>query len=125
MQLTMSLTSCQLTAASRLMTMFQHSSSRAAKSTCRREENVQDLAQDDSQYDVLREGWRAGSKALGAECCTHTTTSLKLMKLQVGPESIMKAKVKSASTLSARVESATFRMVCEQLLSVEIGCLCL
>ena len=121
----MSLTSCQLTAASRLMTMFQHSSSRAAKSTSRREENAQDLAQDDLQYNVLREGRRAGSKALGAECCTHTTTSLKLMKLQVGPESIMKAEVKSASTLSARIESATFRMVCEQLLSVEIGCLCL
>ena len=67
MQLTMSLTSCQLTAASRLMTMFQHSSSRAAKSTSRREENAQDLAQDDLQYNVLSEGRRAGSKALGAE----------------------------------------------------------
>ena len=121
----MSLTLCQLTAASRLMTMFQHSSSRAAKSTSRREENAQYLAQDDLQYNVLREGRRAGSKAVGAACCTHTTTSLKLMKLQVGPESIMKAEVKSASTLSARIESTTFRMVCEQLLSVEIGCLCL
>ena len=40
--------------------------------------------QDDVQPEVSSEGWRAGSKALRAECWNRTIITLDLKELKVG-----------------------------------------